>query len=62
MLCKNTLPFNAELNLEGLLGITLDNENIVLVSIKENLREKSKAAKEKEKEKEKEKTPDVVVS
>ena len=35
LLCKNSLPYKAELNIEGLLGITIDNNDILLVNINE---------------------------
>ena len=38
MLCKNSLPYKQELCVEGLLGITLDKEDIFLVNIKEILK------------------------
>ncbi len=34
-LCRNTLPYRGQLAIDGLLGITLDDEEIFLVSIKE---------------------------
>ena len=38
MLCKNSLPYKRELSVQGLLGITLDKEDIFLVNIKEILK------------------------
>ena len=38
ILCKNGLAFKSELCIEGLLGITLDNNEIFLVNIKETMR------------------------
>ncbi len=35
VLCKNGLTFKSEFSIEGLLGITLDNDDIFLVNIKE---------------------------
>ena len=35
VLCKNTLLFHTEMCVEGLLGITLDKKDIVLINIKE---------------------------
>ena len=35
VLCKNGLGFKAKLSIEGLLGITLDDDDIVLVSVRE---------------------------
>lgn len=35
LLCKNGLPYNKEFCIEGLLGITLDRDDIFLVNIKE---------------------------
>ena len=37
-LCQSGIPFDSELSVEGLLGITLDKGNVILVSIKEVLR------------------------
>jgi len=37
LLCKNGLNFNKELSIEGLIGITLDQEEVFLVSIKETI-------------------------
>lgn len=36
-LCRSILPFETELTVEGLVGITLDNKEIVLVNINETL-------------------------
>ena len=38
VLCKNALSFGCELNIEGLLGITLDKQDVFLVSINESFR------------------------
>jgi len=38
LLCKNGLNFRKEFSIEGLIGITLDQEEIFLVSIKETIR------------------------
>lgn len=38
ILCKNGLAYRSELCIEGLLGITLDNNEIFLVNIKETMR------------------------
>ena len=35
LLCKSALEFNSEMKLDGLLGITLDKEDVVLVSIQQ---------------------------
>lgn len=35
VLCRNTMPYNTELSIEGLIGITADKKDIVLVSINE---------------------------
>ncbi len=43
-LCRNSLPFKAELSIEGLLGITLDKEEIFLVNIKEMIHREGAAA------------------
>ncbi len=37
-LCRNTLGYRAEICVEGLLGITIDNEEIFLVNVKETIR------------------------
>ena len=37
MLCKSSLPYKSELNIEGLIGITLDNNDIFLVNINESV-------------------------
>ena len=37
MLCKNSVTFHQEISIEGLIGITLDQKDIVLVNIKEIL-------------------------
>ncbi len=36
-LCRNTLNYKAQFSIEGLFGITLDNEEIFLVNIKETI-------------------------
>ncbi len=36
-LCRNTLPYEGEVSVEGLIGITLDNKEIFLVSINETI-------------------------
>ena len=38
VLCKTGLNFDSELHIDGLLGITLDNEEVLLVKIKEIIR------------------------
>ncbi len=35
-LCENTLPYKTHASLEGLIAITLDNEEIILVNLKES--------------------------
>jgi len=37
LLCKNGLHFQSEFSIEGLIGITLDNQDVFLVSIKETI-------------------------
>ncbi len=37
VLCKASLTFHADLCVEGLLGITLDEEEIILVNINETV-------------------------
>ncbi len=44
MLCQNTLEFEQEVSIEGLLGITLDNKDVVLISIKEHMPQAAPAA------------------
>ena len=41
MLCKNALQFNSELKVEGLIGITLDNDEVFLVNINEKFASES---------------------
>lgn len=36
LMCKSSLSYDIELNVEGLLGITLDKKDIFLVNIKES--------------------------
>ena len=38
LLCKNGLNFKREFTIEGLIGITLDQDDVFLVSIKETIR------------------------
>ena len=38
LLCKNGLHFKKEFSIEGLIGITLDDENVFLVNIKETIK------------------------
>jgi hypothetical protein len=35
VLCRNSLRYNHELRIQGLIGITLDSEQVFLVSINE---------------------------
>ena len=37
LLCKSALEFKSEMNIDGLLGITLDKQDVVLVSIQQSL-------------------------
>lgn len=37
LLCKTGLPFHKELSIEGLIGITVDQNEVLLVSIKDNV-------------------------
>lgn len=49
-MCRNTLNYHAEICVEGLLGITLDNEEIFLVNINQTIKnqiETPKTAKDK---------------
>ena len=39
MLCKSSLVYRAEFSIEGLLGITLDNNEVFLVNINEKVQE-----------------------
>lgn len=36
LMCKNALTYDVELNVEGLLGITLDKRDIFLININES--------------------------
>ncbi len=45
-LCRNALPYKTECSIQGLLGITMDNEEVFLVDIKETIH-KEGAAKRK---------------
>ncbi len=38
VLCKNGLSYRTEFSVEGLLGITLDNEEVFLININETIR------------------------
>lgn len=38
LLCKNGLHFRSEFSIDGLIGITLDQDNVFLVSIKETIK------------------------
>ena len=44
MLCKNGLQFNTELKVEGLIGVTLDNNEVFLVHINEKISSASEDA------------------
>ncbi len=46
-LCRNTLPYEGEICVEGLLGITLDNKEIFLVNINEKIHREGFEAEEK---------------
>jgi len=37
-LCRNSLSYSGELSIQGLLGITIDHKDILLVNINETLR------------------------
>lgn len=37
MLCKNMLPFSNNMCIEGLIGVTTDSTNVILVNIKETI-------------------------
>lgn len=43
LLCKNGLKFSSELRIEGLIGVTVDNNKILLVNINEAVRSASTA-------------------
>ncbi len=47
-LCRNTLPYEGEFTVEGLLGITLDNKEIFLININETIENEEYAAKKRE--------------
>ena len=36
LLCRTALSYNVELTVEGLIGITLDREDVLLVNIKDS--------------------------
>ena len=38
LMCKSSLSFEVQLNIEGLLGITLDHKDVVLVNINESFK------------------------
>jgi hypothetical protein len=44
LLCKNGLKFSTELRIEGLIGVTVDNDKILLVNINEAIRSASTVA------------------
>ena len=37
VLCRNGLTYQSGLSIEGLLGITLDNQNVFLISLNETI-------------------------
>ena len=39
LLCKSSLRFEEEVSVEGLIGITVDRKEIILVSIRETLQQ-----------------------
>ena len=58
LMCKSSLNYELELNVEGLLGITLDKKDIFLVNINESFQtDAQKETLEREKEAEQAKTP-----
>ena len=38
VLCKASLSYRSEFNIEGLVGITVDNEEIFLINLNEHIR------------------------
>ncbi len=44
-LCRNTLPYEGEVSVEGLIGVTLDNKEIFLVSINETIQKEGYSQK-----------------
>ncbi len=48
-LCRNALSFHGKVCIEGLLGITLDEEEIFLVHINENIANATQQGREKRK-------------
>jgi hypothetical protein len=46
VLCRNSLRYNTELRIQGLIGITLDSEQVFLVSINELFATRVTASKE----------------
>ena len=47
VLCKASLTYQHEFNIEGLVGITVDNEEIFLVNINECVQKKTDASDSK---------------
>ena len=56
VLCRNTMPYDAELTIEGLIGITADKKDIVLVNINEILKA---ASSKKQQQSSSSSTPDA---
>ena len=50
LMCKSSLSFDMELNIEGLLGITMDKKDIFLVNINESFKSPTWKPPGKEKE------------
>ncbi len=46
LLCKNGISFNLEFNVEALIGITVDKDDVFLVSINQTIKSQSSLAKE----------------
>ncbi len=44
-LCKNTLPYNTQFTVEGLIGITLDTKDIFLININETIEKETENKK-----------------
>jgi len=37
LLCQNSLPVRANFSIEALIGLTLENDEVLLVSVKKNI-------------------------
>jgi len=48
LLCQNSLPLRTNFSIEALVGVTLENDEILLVSLKENVNGVKEGDKEEE--------------